>query len=618
MDSVNPFALNIEGVTDLIESPTNKIASGGIGSPEGTAGTERDLLYLPMTDEELLDLRDEYEKLYSEYEGAIVPVFKRNLRAYLGRINDGNWPFTNEVITANYQWTAMETFLAAAFAENPEPVVWADNTPEGNQLADAVKTMLAYHAQELLMRRKLQFMVRQWGIYQLGVIKMGWDEKIGDVEFDNRKIEDFVFDPNGYVDAYGDFSSWLGERIGVTAKHLTEIFPEHKEYISMSVQHKMGTPVVYTQWWTDDFTFSTYKGVVLEKSKNPYFTYEDEEEDEAEIVEFGEKRKGRIKNHFAMPKKPYVFLSYYSLRTRPHDLTGNIEQNIPNQNKITRRVEQLDAQISQANNGLLFSMANFNQETAKQAANALTDPKKGQVLVPQGGPLGEAVFRLPAPNVPAGVFDELEMSENNLLTSWGTQGIISRPEKKDTTARGMILSTQKDTSRIGGGIGDSVEQVARSIFNWLVQLYTVFYDEKHFASIIGTTKALEYTEISNSDIDRSLVITVAPNSMKPKDDITQINQAVSFFEAGAIGPKTLLKIADFPNPDESAEDGLLYKTDPALYMQLNFPELMQRIQQIQQQAQAAQQAQATPPPTEQTAPVMHAAGQAMPPAPPTG
>ena len=47
----------------------------------------------------------------------------------------------------------------------------------------------------------------------------------------------------------------------------------------------------------------------------------------------------------------------------------------------------------------------------------------------------------------------------------------------------------------------------------------------------------------------------------------------------------------FPDPDESASDGVLYKVDPQAYLQLNWPELAQQLQQAQQQAVAQQQQQ---------------------------
>ena len=79
----------------------------------------------------------------------------------------------------------------------------------------------------------------------------------------------------------------------------------------------------------------------------------------------------------------------------------------------------------------------------------------------------------------------------------------------------MILNQQRDNSRIGGAINERIEQVAKNIFNWWVQEYHVFYDVKHFASIMGTLKAVEYAELSAARFDRQLIITVQPDSMKP-------------------------------------------------------------------------------------------------------
>lgn len=588
MASDNPFNLSIEGVTDLIESGTNKVLWGG-ALDEGTSGQKLDALDLPMSDEDLLILRDEWEGLYLPYEGKVaLPIARRNLPSYLGRNKDQSFPDDNTPVAANLQFEAEETFLAAAMAEEPSPFVYSDNTPEGNTVSESVQTMLQFHAQQLLLRRKLAIMVRQWSIYHLSVLKPGWNEKINDVAVENRKIQDFIFDPNGYVDAYGDFSSWLGERITVPAKKLIELFPKHKAKISLEVDYKLGTPVTYTEWWDDDYCFTTFKQIVLDKHKNEYFKYPEPLEGDF-MDEDGEPVMTKPRNHFASPKKPYVFLSVFSLQERPHDITGLIEQNIRNQNLIARRTVQMDDNISQGNNGIAFSEKNFNQETAKQASKALTEGI-GKVLVPQGGPISEAIVRIPAPNLPAGFFDDLENNKNNLRSSWGIQGIASQPAQADETARGMILNQSHDTSRIGGGIGDVVEQsVAKSIFDWLVQLYIVFYDEKHFGSIMGVGKAVQFVEISSRDIDRQLIVGVSPNSMKPKDQISKMNQAQNLFESGAIGPKILLETLDFPNPDDAASDGLLYKLNPQAYLQLNFPELMEKMQQLKAQAQPSVQ-----------------------------
>ncbi|MDE2015913.1 MAG: hypothetical protein KGI72_05320 [Patescibacteria group bacterium] len=594
--SSDPFALNIEGVQDLIGSTTNKVLPvSGKGQSEGAASQYEDALDLPMTDKELLELKDEWEEAALSYSVRMKETAKRNLRSYLGRSMQEEGVIENGYPqAANLQFEAEETFLPAATAQNPDPYVFADDTPEGNKIASDVQTMLQYHAAQLLLRRKLAMMTRQWSIYHLGVLKAGWNEEINEIDIDNRKIQDFVFDPAGYVNCYGEFTSWLGERIAVRASKLAEMFPDHKGYIEEEAHHKMGTKLIYTEWWNDDYCFLTFKERVLEKHRNQFFNWPSPKKDDTDLEDVHGKGISRKRNHFALPKKPYIFLSVFSLGEQPHDITGLLEQNVANQDKISRRTEELDAALNQSVNGIAFSMDNFNQETAKQASIALSRPDKGKVLIPHGRPIGEAITRIPAPGVPEGFFDELEINKNNLRSSWGTQGITSQRQTSDTTARGMILNQQRDTSRIGGGIDDVLEQsVAKAVYDWLVQLYMVFYDERHFGAILGTGKATEYVELAGSDIDRQLIVGVAPNSMRPKDEISLMNQANELFDKGVIGPKKLLEAVKFPNADEAAADGALWMTDKKAYIQLNFPDLWEQLQALA--AQQVPQPAAAPP-----------------------
>lgn len=578
-DPTDPISQNILGVESLISSGINKIPNGVLSEEEGPDSEKMDILDLPMSDDELLKLRDGWEMKYAGYEAIINEKQKLNKAYYRGTQSIGSG---EQQTASNIQWEAAETFYAAALAKNPTPVTFSDNSDEGNEQADAVKTMLQYHADYFNLRAKLTRMTRQWSIYFLGVFKYGWDTEINEISLDVRRVQDFIFDPNGSVDCSGHFDSYLGERITITAERLADLFPNKAAYITISVDGKMGTDCTYTEWWTDEYCFSTYKDIVLDKHKNEFFNHPEPSTDE-----FGITSALPQKNHFPKPLKPYTFLSVYSLGEQPHDITGLIEQNIPNQNRITRRTTQIDTNLSHQNNFVAFSEDNFNQQTAKQA---LAGPEKGHgILVPQGVPIAQAIQRFPAQGFPDAAFTELETTKNDLKSSWGVLGTVAEPDKQDVTARGMLMNQQRDSTRIGGSIGDALEVVAKDAFNWLTQLYYVYYDEPHFAAIMGGLKAVEFITFSSKDLNKKLIITVAPDSMKAHDEITQINEAIQFYGAGAIGPKTLLKIANFPDPDESAMDGVLWHVDPMTYLQINWPELSQQIQQVQQQQMAMQQ-----------------------------
>lgn len=574
----DPIAQNIQGVRQLVGSKTNKIPYES-SEAEGPVGDREDILTLKLDDGELLKLRNKWEAKYQGYETKIKLRQEKNKMYYLGTQTLGSSQVSDVPIAANLLFEAEETFLPAALAKNPEPVVWADNTEPGNKISNSVKTMLQYHADTLVLRRKLMLMTRHWSIYFIGVVKHGWDDKVEDICTDNIKPDCLVLDPEGYIDMYGDYvGEYIGERKTCTATRLIELFPEWNEYIILSVDGMMGTDVVYTEWWTDKYCFYTYKEAVLDKNKNPHFNYKTtKKEKDEDGVETEVDSGGR--NHFAFPKKPYTFLSVFSLAEQPHDITNLIEQNIPNQNLVSKRTIQIDINMDRANNSIGFSTNNFNEETAKQAAIAM---QKGHPILVPGGNISEGVARFPAPSYPDAAFKQLETSKQDLRSIFGTDGLGTVPPKEQKTLGGLQINEAHDGSRIGGGVGDALEQVADNIFNWWVQLYYVYYDEKHFAAIMGGMKAVEFVELQGSDIDRRLVVSVSPDSMKPKDELTQMNQALELWDKEAIDPKTLLTMLNFPDPQETAEQTVLWLVDKQAYMQLNFPELAQKLQGQQQ------------------------------------
>lgn len=569
MATLDPISLNVEGVRQLVGSKMNKSSSGVTTQEEGVESEKIDVLTLTLDDEELLTLSKKWEIAYAPYEAKIKLKQQTCKTFYLGlqkdgtsQANQGQLPVADNLI-----FEALETFVPATLAKNPEPVVFSDDTEEGQAVSDSVKTVLQYHADVLNLRGQCTLIVRKWAVDLLGVIKHGWDNDISDINDDVRDVKDFVFDPEGYVDMNCDFMGYLGERITVTAERLCEIFPESKAYVTIMVEGKMGTRVTYTEWWNDDYTFTTFKNKVLDKSKNPNYVY-------------------KSLNHFGRPKKPYTFFSVFSFADQPHDATGLIEQNVNNQRAITRRSDQIDYNLSRQNNSDIFSGNNWNQETAKQAAKAI---KEGHpVIVPQGGPIAESIHRLQAQGIDGAFFNDLQGRKNTLRSSFGTEGITAQSPEKDELATGIIKNEQHDTSRISGGIGDALERFVKAVFNQHTQFYYVYYDEPHYGMILGQMKAVQYKELSKENFAKSdgsprrLVVSVSPDSMKPHDELTEMNQALSLWEQGALDPKTLLIRVKFPDPDKVAEQVILWKLDPAAYAAKNYPEVAQLLQQAQQ------------------------------------
>lgn len=540
---MDPFEMNIAGVSSLINSPENKISDNPY-QQEGIIGDEIDLLDLPMSEKELLALKQGYEEKYAPYSGKIEGRQKQN-KAYL-QGTQKQTGLNSKVVPSNLLFEATATFVPQALAKNPEPVVFSDNTEEGKLASNDVKTVLQFLAMTLGLRKKLGLMVWHWSIYFTAIMKYGWDSETNQISCEVRKPKNFLLDPDGYVNEFGDFIGWTGERIQSTAQELIDMYPKVSEYVTGRVGGKMGTQVIRTEWWTDEFSFTTYEQKVLDKHKNQFFNYDDKP------------------NHFEKPKKPYTFLSVFSLQEQPHDFTNLIEQNIANQDRINYRDAQIEKNLAHSNNAILMDDAHFTSETAHQGADAI---EQGDPIL---GPKG-SVERLPANPLPNGILESVERDENTLRSIYGTQGLTTQEGNQDTTARGMILNQSHDSSRIGGGMGDSLETVANSFFNWMLQGTYVFYDDKHYAAIMGQASAVEYVGIMMVGHNRQYVVYVTPDSMAPKDELSQVNQTLEMWKSQAIDPIGLFKGINDPDPMNSAQRLVLWTTNPALYAQKYFP-----------------------------------------------
>ena len=547
MDPLDPFGLNIQGVSDLIDSDINKLGDNP-KDQEGITSATIDDLDLDMSDEELIKLKKGWEAKYAPYEGKLKPRQSQNKSYLFGTQKTATGSVTNKTIASNLLFEATSTFVPQALAKNPEPVVWSDNTPEGKEASQDIKTMLQFHADILCLRKKLGVMVWHWSVYFTGIMKHGWNEETKDITTELRKPKNFLLDPDGYVDEYGDFKgAFLGERIQSTAQELKDMFP----LVEFKLDMPLGTQVIRTEWWNDKYCFVTYKEQILDKHKNEFFNYGNEKP-----------------NHFALPKMPYTFLSVYSMQEAPHDFTNLIEQNIANQDRISVRDFQIEKNLGHGNNAIVVSDVSFTAETAHQAANAL---EKGDPIL-AGGNIDAAIKRLPANPLPNGILDSQNIDKDTLRGIYGTQGMTAQKPDENTTARGMILNQSHDTSRIGGGIGDALEQVADNVFNWWLQLYYVFYDEAHYAAIMGTGRAVEYVKLTMVGEQRKFVVSVSPNSMQPKDELTEINQATDLANKGWLDPINLFKKLNYPDPMETAKMVTMFRLNPQLYMQTYFPE----------------------------------------------
>jgi hypothetical protein len=536
---------------------------------EGVVGEPVPELELSIDDEELLSLAKKWETSWTTWYSKMEKAQAENERYWLGnQFTSAQMSSENRPLIDNRIFTALETFLPIATRQNPEPLVNSENTIKGEELCDKVGKMLSYQGDKQRLRLKLKKAMRYWSLYFLGVAKVGWDMVEDDIKTVIVRPHRLILDSNATVDEDGYTGEYVGEYREDHAKILVRRFPKKKDFLEKYVDGKMDTKIKYIEFWTDEYVFWKLDKTILGKAKNPHWNYD---ETNKRVDEYGNETEENTagKNHFSVPKKPYVFLSIFNIGLHPLDDTSLISQNLALQDLVNKRLRQIDRNVDGMNGGAVVSGDQFTLEEASQVSEALR--KGGTVWVPVGD-VNTAYRRDQSVPLPADVYNQLQDARNTIDTVFGTHATSRGEQQQPDTATGKMLSKQGDESRIGF-ISDYLEQFTDQIYNWWVQLMYVYYDEKHVAIIVGEDKAKEYVELQKDDLVTKLLVSVREGSLIPKDPMIKRNEALELWKSNAIDPIELFKRLDFPNPKETAENLFKWTNTPqALFGGVPAPE----------------------------------------------
>ena len=570
----------------------NTTQDGMDETQEGIKGPLQQEAEFDLSGKDLITLKKKWELKWEPFAAELSRKQEESENYWLGKqhSNIQNTAGSEQrPMVDNVVFESLETFLPIATKRNPEPQVSADETPEGEALADRVQKMLVYQADRLRMKLKLKRVTRYWALYFLGAIKVGWSEVENDISMSVIRTKRLILDPEATIDEGIYTGEYIGEVKRESASRLVKRFPKKSEMLEKSVDGKMGTILAYTEWWTNDLVFWTLKNEFLGKSDNPHWN---KPEENVSVDETGQELKTMKpgNNHFSHPMMPYIFLSVFNIGKHPYDDTSLIHQNLSNQDIINKRNRQIDRNADNANTGLSVSGDHFTQEQAALAAESL---RKGGVLWVPSGDVRSAVSRDAAPPLARDIFTNLVDMRQRLLDIFGTRGSSPTGLLDEKTVRGKIINRASDESRIGGGISEYLEQVADITFNWFVQLMYVYYDETHYGSVLGAAEGKVTVALSNLDFNRKITISVKEGSLVPKDDVSRANQAVDLAGAGKMSLVDLYEVLEYPNAQEMATRAwleinaphLLYGQDPLVMQAV---QEKQALEQLEAQAKAPQ------------------------------
>jgi hypothetical protein len=544
-----------------LANPTNKLdKQGGELRKEGASGDREEFVSHLSPDEDLLEQSLNWKKRWEEEEGKLNKKREESEKYWLGRHWTPETSFdTDRPLTDNVMFEAIETFLPVATKRSPEPVVIGDGTPMGDELAGDVRRMLLAISDEEKLRVKMKLTVRWWALHYLGVMKIAYEgERIRLLPV---RADKFILDPTATINVSEYEGRYLGERREKSASELIEQFPDSAKEIMDAVGLKVGTKVKYVEWWTRDSVFWTMEKKLLGKMANPHWNEDSQNET---VDEFGNPITVPVPalNHFREKRMPYVFLSIFNLGKKPYDETSLVEQNLANQDKVNKRQRQIDKNLDGRNGAMVFDGDHFTQQEAGQAMSAI---RKGDGVIVPHGPIGDSMKLQFGMEFPPEVFSDLNDARNELRNIFGTSGLTASSAQRESTVRGKIIIGDRDQSRVGGLIAEYIEQFVDDVFNWMVQMMYVYYDEPHYAAYLSDGAASKMVEIQRSRFAavKRLQISVKEGSTIPQDPMTRRNEAVDLCTAGLLDPLTMFERLDYPNPAEAVARLIAWKTNPA-------------------------------------------------------
>jgi len=515
------------------------------------SATPEQELNLKLKDEDLLSLSRKWK---SNWDGGTEELTKTREIVYKYWKGEQKHAAINKLgenpPIDNVLFESLETFLPQATKSNPEPYVYVQRKnlakldEEQKKVVDQytkhVKELLADEADTKKLRLKLKSATRKWSLSLIGIIKTGYGED--GVYAESIHTKDIILDSTASCEN-GDYTGkYVGQLIKIEASKLVARYPEKEQIIKASVKGKMGTEIVYTEWWTNDYFFATYKGNILGKFLNPNYNYENIET----IVnsETGEEEQDVTPaehNHYKTPRHPFHFLTVFNIGNTPWDDTGLMQQNIGMQDTVNKRLQQIDRNADAQNNGIVLNGEVFDDNQASIVAQTLADG--GYLRVP--GNIEGSYKRDQAPALTGDVYNQLADVRSEMKNIFGTKGLSAQGIQSDRTVGGKILSQQVDTTRIGGGVTEYIEQLADSVYNYWYQLLLVYEPEL-------------FQEMEK----QAIIISVKEGSLIPKDEMTKRNEAIDLWAAGAIDPLTFAERLDMPDPEEYVRRLTMWQQNP--------------------------------------------------------
>lgn len=488
-------------------------------------------------------------------------VRNQNEKYYLGKQIDKSRLYAYQVpFIDNQIYVGTQAIMAYVTGQNPScEITPEDDTPQSQVMAEDLETAVNIHTERWQLSKKIKSAAKNMYTKRVGIIKLKWDEKVGDIIPVAVDPDRVILDKDCLM---GDEPRFIAEVCTDSVAGLIKKFPDKKTQIMKGLGRSRVTPklmseiVAYNEVWFTDETADDgeeecvawyFRDVILDKIKNPNYLYEEE--------------GLSILNFTDAPTKPYVFFNYLNDGSHLIDQTTPIEQAIPLQDVLNKRGRQIVENADTANSLLVLKAGSISEE---DAANITRDPNQTLILdTPPERPVQEAFGEIQPHLLPNYVLEDKQDIKNSIHNILGTPSQFRGDDSKREV--GTLGEAKMIQGQAGGRQDELVREIENALdryFRLLVQMMKVWYtDKKPFAARDNDGKFM-YVELSRESMPNIAAITIQHGSILRPDKERKENIGMALAKMGLIDPYNLFKDLGLKDSDKRYESLVKFKMAP--------------------------------------------------------
>lgn len=468
----------------------------------------------------------------------------------------------------NRIFTAIETLVALVCSNPPQPLVMqAYDTEASYELAQNLQKALLCKYEDLYLKGKLQMIARHLLMgYRLGVMKLRWDDTVGQLQPDGTRFGDMAIDvlrPHRIVlDAgaqYIDDVPLIAEYRRDTIDSLVQTYPGKKDkiYAQATVDGKRTTGNVgfleihvttHANGKREEYICWKYRDIILDSMKTPFWN-------EEEMI--NDNGKMRQANFLGKPTKPYILFNFLNLGRSVIDDTSLTDQAIPLQKILNKRGRQIVENADMANSGEVWNSTMIDQgDVAKRTG----DPGERTMVK---GNVTEAVTRLPYNELPEYVMADKIDARNEIDNIYSTHGAVRGEVTKSKTLGQDVLSQRGDAARINT-LATAIEDGSDRLYKFMTQIFKTFYDTPQLFRYTGIDNKSNFFSLGSANIEDNVGLRVKTGSVLPEDPIAKKQETIETM--AILDPLSIAEGLGKENPLEWARRLFYHTALPDKYM----------------------------------------------------